>query len=82
MANAEAFQSGFGLGKDTALKNKKLGEKSGIFTKLASPPSFKKGGKVKRTGMAKVHQGEVVLTKSQAKKYSAKGTRKRTKSKA
>jgi len=31
--------------------------------------SFKKGGKVKRTGMAKVHRGERILTKAQAKKY-------------
>jgi hypothetical protein len=29
----------------------------------ASPASFAKGGKVKKTGMAKVHSGEVVLTK-------------------
>jgi hypothetical protein len=28
--------------------------------------SFKKGGKVKRTGLAKVHSGEVVLSKKQA----------------
>jgi hypothetical protein len=27
---------------------------------LASPPSYKKGGKVKKTGMALVHKGEVV----------------------
>ena len=36
----------------------------------ASPnpiPGYKKGGKVKRTGLARVHQGEVVLTKSAAK---------------
>ena len=29
----------------------------------ASPASYAKGGKVKRTGLAKVHKGEVVLTK-------------------
>ena len=29
--------------------------------------SFKKGGKVHKTGLAKVHRGEVVLTASQAK---------------
>ena len=36
----------------------------------ASPnpiPGFKKGGKVKRTGLARVHKGEVVLTASTAK---------------
>lgn len=30
---------------------------------MASPASFAKGGKVKKTGQAKVHAGEVVLTK-------------------
>jgi hypothetical protein len=30
---------------------------------VASPASFAKGGKVKKTGHAKVHKGEVVLTK-------------------
>jgi len=34
---------------------------------MASPPSYAKGGKVKRTGMAKVHKGEVVLTAAKAK---------------
>jgi len=30
------------------------------------PRSFKKGGKIKRAGLAKLHKGEVVLTKKQA----------------
>jgi hypothetical protein len=30
-------------------------------------PAFKKGGRVKKTGLAKVHKGEVVLTASSAK---------------
>jgi hypothetical protein len=34
------------------------------------PSSFKKGGMVKKTGMAKVHKGERVLTKKQNKRYS------------
>ena len=34
----------------------------------ASPRVYKKGGKVKKTGVAKVHKGEVVLTEKQAKK--------------
>jgi len=33
----------------------------------ASPSSYKKGGKVKRTGKALVHKGEVVLTASKVK---------------
>lgn len=32
---------------------------------LASPPSYKCGGKVNKTGMALVHKGEQVLTKKQ-----------------
>ena len=37
----------------------------------ASPnpiPGFAKGGKVRRTGLAKVHKGELVLTAAMAKK--------------
>lgn len=35
----------------------------------AVPSSLRKGGKIKKTGLAKVHKGERVLTKAQAKKY-------------
>lgn len=35
--------------------------------KKADPPNYAKGGRVKKTGMAKVHKGEVVLTAKQAK---------------
>ena len=38
----------------------------------SSPPSFKRGGMVKKTGMAKVHKGERVLTKKQQKHRSSK----------
>lgn len=34
----------------------------------ATPSSYKRGGKVKKTGRAKVHKGEVVLTAKQARK--------------
>jgi hypothetical protein len=34
-------------------------------TPAASPPSFAKGGKVKKTGLAKVHKGEKVFTAKQ-----------------
>lgn len=76
MANADAFNAGFGKKKDDALKGKKPGERSGLFTKepedekaaaTSFPKSFKKGGRVKKTGMAKVHKGEIVLTVAQAK---------------
>jgi hypothetical protein len=36
-------------------------------------PSYKKGGKVKKTGVAKLHKGERVLTAKQAKTSTAKG---------
>jgi len=36
--------------------------------------SYKRGGKVRKTGIAKVHKGERVLTKRQAKKFG-KGRR-------
>jgi len=32
-------------------------------------PSYKRGGKVRKTGLARVHRGERVLTKKQAKRY-------------
>ena len=35
-------------------------------------PSYKKGGKVRKTGLARLHKGERVLNKSQAKRYSRK----------
>jgi hypothetical protein len=43
------------------------------FTGRAQPGSFARGGKVRKTGFAKVHKGEEVLTKSQQKKLRAKG---------
>jgi hypothetical protein len=38
----------------------------------ADPGEFKRGGKVRKTGMAKVHKGEKVLTKRQAKRMERK----------
>jgi len=34
---------------------------------VASAPSFAKGGKIRKTGLAKVHKGEIVLNKSAVK---------------
>ncbi len=47
---------------------------SGVDSSLitADPPSYKRGGKVKKTGLAKVHRGERILTKSQQKKCLSK----------
>jgi hypothetical protein len=43
----------------------------------AEPPSYKKGGTVKKTGMALVHKGEKVLTKKQAAKPAVKKAKKK-----
>lgn len=43
----------------------------------AEPSSYKRGGKVKRGGKAKVHKGEVVLTKRQARMRGKRGSAKR-----
>ena len=79
MANVDAFNQGF----DAGMGKKKSKGKSDLIqqptpAKVANPAHYKKGGKVKRTGVAKVHRGEVVLTKKQAKQYAKKKlTRKR-----
>ncbi len=50
------------LGKELAgVVNKKA---VGLVSAI---PSFKKGGKMQKTGLARLHAGEVVLTASQAK---------------
>jgi|SRR6516225_3286461 hypothetical protein len=36
---------------------------------LADPSAYKRGGKVKKSGRARVHKGERVLTKKQDQKY-------------
>jgi hypothetical protein len=40
-------------------------------------PQFKRGGKVKKTGLARVHKGERVLTKKQQKRARGRGSKKR-----
>jgi len=45
------------------------GKTSTTPTTSATPSSFKKGGKVKKSGMAMVHRGERVLTKHQTDLY-------------
>ena len=70
----EAFESGFqgGIG---AAKKKKNGPK------MASPNSFKEGGKVKKTGQALVHKGELVLTAQEAKGRGKKSSKKHSRKK-
>lgn len=40
-------------------------------------PSYHKGGKVRRTGLARLKKGEVVLSRKQARKHGAKRSSKR-----
>ena len=88
MANADAFNSGFdaGQGKKSKSgktgKNETSGSKNAMPNGAAVPGEFKHGGKVKKTGLAKVHKGEIVLTAAQAKaklgkKRSKKSSRKK-----
>jgi hypothetical protein len=56
------------LGKDLS---RAVSARAVSATTPASPQSFAKGGKVKRTGLAKVHKGEVVLTAKAAKVLKA-----------
>ncbi len=70
--------AGGGTGGKGGLLSKYLAKKKGpdvsaVPTGLmnvgpATPDTYKKGGIVKKTGLAKVHKGEKVLTKKQAKR--------------
>jgi hypothetical protein len=56
------------LGKDLSRAVSSAGIKQVEAYSSPNPiPGFKKGGIVKRTGLARVHKGEVVLTASTAK---------------
>jgi len=56
------------LGKDLSRAVSSAGIKQVEAYSSPNPiPGYKKGGKVKRTGIARVHKGEVVLTASAAK---------------
>lgn len=68
MANADVFSGAVQSGMDIDKKKK---------DKKAPIPGFKNGGKVKKTGIAKVHKGEVVLTAQEAKGYSKKSPNKK-----
>jgi len=67
-SGAGAEISGNAPSKDDSKDNSKEME-SERFSASAAPPSYKRGGKVKRSGKARVHKGERVLTKAQAKRY-------------
>jgi hypothetical protein len=84
MADVDTFNEGFDLGlakKHPKKKAAKEAEKIGLGGVAAIPRSYKKGGTVKRSGYARVHRGELVLTKAQAKKHFKKTGRKKVSSK-
>ena len=62
-----------GMSKTLLGKNLSRAVSSGATSQmnaLVSPnpiPGYRKGGRVKRTGIARLHKGEVVLTKTAAK---------------
>lgn len=69
MSGLEGFTKGLsasglagGVGEDTSGKS--------------NLKEFKSGGKVKKTGPAKLHKGERVLTKKEAKRYKKRSRRK------
>ena len=49
---------------------RRVSERGGMTNPML--PSYKRGGKVKKTGPAKLHKGERVLTKRQAKSRKMK----------
>jgi hypothetical protein len=64
---------------DTAASMKRIplpfpskGAHGGDYTGV---PSYKRGGKVRKTGLAKLHKGEVVVPKGQAKKMRGRRAR-------
>lgn len=61
--------------KDTA--DDEMAKQNDRDARKAKPSSFKKGGIVYRTGMAKVHKGEKVLTVKQQKAAKKKSSGKR-----
>lgn len=88
MANVDAFNAGWdsvkGGGKKASEPKPKKSPKqvkqvttSDNQTLIPSEPmkdypSHKRGGKVRKTGLAKLHKGELVLTAAQAKQCAAK----------
>lgn len=64
--------SGEGGGINAARSSSASSSSDGSGTYIgdeAAAGNYKRGGKVKRTGLARVHKGERVLTRAQAKRY-------------
>lgn len=80
MANTDTFNSGFDMGFSKGKSGKKAGGNAGPAQKPAGAPaklgkdikSFKKGGKVRKTTVALLHKGEMVLNKKQAQMHERK----------
>ncbi len=62
-----------GGSKGVLRKGKKKRQQGSGETDYEGVMQFKRGGKVKRTGMARVHKGERVLTKKQQRRSRLKG---------
>jgi hypothetical protein len=60
------------LGKSSDAKGGGGSQQSYAGRYAAIPSGLKRGGKVKKTGYAKVHKGERMLTKKQARKRDRK----------
>jgi hypothetical protein len=67
------------VGSALKRKKKKDDSPSGAGSNYAGDTgdSYKRGGKVKRTGLAKVHKNEEVLTAKEAKRYRGSRGKKR-----
>ncbi len=63
-----------GIGTKAGMSSPMSGDfgAGGNYGSDAQYGSYKRGGKVRKTGLAKVHKGEIVLTRSQAKTFSRK----------
>lgn len=59
------------MGMGAEHPQRRVSERGGLMNSMM--PSYKRGGKVKKTGPAKLHKGERVLTKRQAKSRKMKG---------
>jgi len=57
------------LDKSAGRSNQQWGHLKTLVKTFTKPPSFKHGGKVKKTGIYKLHKGEKVLTAKQAKSH-------------
>lgn len=78
MANEEAWNQGWKLGQKLSKgKKESTGKGKEATASKAEPSKYKKGGKVRKTGTAKVHKDEIVLTAAQGKMCGGKPSKKK-----